>query len=140
MYWNDSSLSGASSSPRLIETWDVLKYPDDKGLDVVILRLIETWDVLKLRAIAQDKQLLSAINRNMRCIEMPALCLLLFWSDLINRNMRCIEMLFRWVYTHLPWRLIETWDVLKFVNQISIAPVIRINRNMRCIEIFCRRR
>ena len=32
-------------------------------------------------------------------------------------------------------RLIETWDVLKYVYDIPTTRYIKINRNMRCIEM-----
>ena len=55
----------------LTETWDVLKSALEHDGDGVHHRLIETWDVLKWK-----KMLLTSwetgINRNMRCIEIPA--------------------------------------------------------------------
>ena len=39
--------SGVGGGPGLIETWDVLKYPDELRKVMVMAGLIETWDVLK---------------------------------------------------------------------------------------------
>ena len=44
--------------PRLIETWDVLKYEKGKGAVWVDSRLIETWDVLKLKICGYSSELL----------------------------------------------------------------------------------
>ena len=91
MYWNNlvtksSSLaatinrnmrcieikSGCPSLPqskRLIETWDVLKFPGGHAIHMRLSGLIETWDVLKSQmavvGVCEEE-----INRNMRCIEM----------------------------------------------------------------------
>ena len=72
----------------------------------------------------------TAINRNMRCIEIPVLFLHRADPLWINRNMRCIEMpwrigLYRWI-----------WQINRNMRCI-VASIARraINRNMRCIEI-----
>ena len=76
------------------------------------------------------------INRNMRCIEIN-----LFWCfptipTMINRNMRCIEIPSVRFLCCSSLRLIETWDVLKWVMLDGVLrSEEKINRNMRCIEI-----
>ena len=119
---------------RLIETWDVLKsfsgnvaVPTgeiNRNMRCIEMHdccycnadydwLIETWDVLKLN-ILDYIPTGHKINRNMRCIEMTYTEV---WSAAwieINRNMRCIEIwLWNKQFLHR-FRLIETWDVLKF--------------------------
>ncbi len=54
------------------------------------------------------------INRNMRCIEIVKHGSGRKKKDKINRNMRCIEMESMGSYSSTVYRLIETWDVLKF--------------------------
>ena len=97
---------------RLIETWDVLKSVTTVSISSSVSRLIETWDVLKCPPQHQSS-IVSAINRNMRCIEIS--------------------------YIHPASRpqprLIETWDVLKLLGYDSWRKSGGINRNMRCIEI-----
>ena len=97
---------------RLIETWDVLKSVTTVSISSSVSRLIETWDVLKCPPQHQSS-IVSAINRNMRCIEIS--------------------------YIHPASRpqprLIETWDVLKLWGYDSWRKSGGINRNMRCIEI-----
>ncbi len=99
----------------------------------------------------------SLINRNMRCIEISPLPSRATNSSPINRNMRCIEMygqgksrtcqrrlietwdVLKWLLTinavGRRIRLIETWDVLKYKIWKRKIGVKKINRNMRCIEI-----
>ncbi len=55
------------------------------------------------------------INRNMRCIEIHGVIILLDEIQMINRNMRCIEIIIL-----IGLRVLVLW----------------INRNMRCIEIM----
>ena len=114
MYWNFLSFANSSRIGRLIETWDVLKYDlvcdglrDHRGL-------IETWDVLKSLFTRTMADMEVAINRSMRCIEMPG-----------NAGKNEQE-----------YRLIETWDVLKFALVPYGLLSVWINRNMRCIEIL----
>ncbi len=59
-------------------------------------------------------------------------------GTLINRNMRCIEIFNGVPMTHIRPRLIETWDVLKFLLPYKLSLNQLINRNMRCIEITWR--
>ena len=75
------------------------------------LRLIETWDVLKRTNLVKT-HLVTAINRNMRCIETK----------------------FRNLWRNYNRRLIETWDVLKLITHFCPSTCAMINRNMRCIE------
>ena len=99
---------------RLIETWDVLKFVIYMVRDLFCRRLIETWDVLKFtrRLIKPSSGL---INRNMRCIEICKPRIHVVKLCMINRNMRCIEI---------------------SVSARIIADQVPINRNMRCIEIW----
>ena len=97
----------------LIETWDVLKYICSRTCSCPFLRLIETWDVLKFSGAGAYNAGV-AINRNMRCIEINILLLVVLPFPPINRNMRCIEI-------HVSHNIIEQ--------------PCRINRNMRCIEM-----
>ena len=72
----------------------------------------------------------------MGCIEMEIMLKLLRRWTWINRNMGCIEILINWDHAVPKIRLIETWDVLKFVRLLApIYSLLRINRNMGCIEI-----
>ena len=71
MYWNDMEDSGEAYKPRLIETWDVLKFSYNRN-DFRMIR----------------------INRNMRCIEIMARKNRYAKVYAINRNMRCIETIF----------------------------------------------
>ena len=77
----------------------------------------------------------SAINRNMRCIEMN-FCRQREWRmnrlietwDVLKYGVGCANL--------VDTGLIETWDVLK--SEFAFPPlggVFTINRNMRCIEI-----
>ena len=77
----------------------------------------------------------SAINRNMRCIEMN-FCRQREWRmnrlietwDILKYGVGCANL--------VDTGLIETWDVLK--SEFAFPPlggVFTINRNMRCIEI-----
>ena len=92
MYWNtDMNEDLVEPRPRLIETWDVLKWHSASFIPHFIRGLIETWDVLKFThediPLSQRKRLIETwdvlkfeyfvpeegtktINRNMRCIEM----------------------------------------------------------------------
>ena len=56
----------------------------------------------------------SGFNRNMGCIEIVVINQSFLWKNLFNRNMGCIEMLLYQLATLWQFRLIETWDVLKF--------------------------
>ena len=56
-------------------------------------------------------------------------------SSAINRNMRCIEILWWMLPASQGVRLIETWDVLKWCIHGNRRGTDPINRNMRCIEI-----
>ena len=57
-------------------------------------------------------------------------------ADMINRNMRCIEINTSICRIRNTYRLIETWDVLKwFCTALQRMPY-SINRNMRCIEML----
>jgi len=56
-------------------------------------------------------------------------------SGWINRNMRCIEMAGKWYLVVFGYWLIETWDVLKWLEARVYDGYNLINRNMRCIEI-----
>ena len=114
MYWN----SCFASSSRSSISW-----------------LIETWDVLKSMC-APTTPFAFAINRNMRCIEIPIFRDSRSLPCLINRNMRCIEMAFFRYQKEGFYRLIETWDVLKYLLfQYVFKFPFKINRNMRCIEM-----
>ena len=78
--------------------------------------LIETWDVLKLVFLGAFV-FPDAINRNMRCIEIWFIERPSRPYVQINRNMRCIEIRpQKAVFLVSVW-LIETWDVLKLINQ-----------------------
>ena len=76
------------------------------------------------------------ININMRCIEMNQSER--FWCNepMININMRCIEIILVHYSLLIVAGLTLTWDVLKS-NVSSLVPSFRlgININMRCIEI-----
>ncbi len=54
----------------------------------------------------------------------------------INRNMGCIEIANGDIFTFVMLRLIETWDVLKYLLWCDICANYVINRNMGCIEIL----
>ena len=56
-------------------------------------------------------------------------------NSAINRNMRCIEILQSSLRLLSFYRLIETWDVLKCREHVANDDFKTINRNMRCIEI-----
>ncbi len=43
---------------------------------------------------------------------------------MINRNMGCIEMMLRLYVQKHPTRLIETWDVLKFVHITGVRRTV----------------
>ena len=58
--------------------------------------------------------LLFWINRNMGCIEMQLDIFDMTRPALINRNMGCIEIEFQYLKGIYKFRLIETWDVLKW--------------------------
>ncbi len=66
------------------------------------------------------------------------LLLIIFVTPLfmINRNMRCIEMFRANVKVEIVYWLIETWDVLKYLQSLPLDKMYKINRNMRCIEIL----
>ena len=116
MYWNMFWPRHPPQQIWLIETWDVLKlvflgafvFPDAINRN---MRCIEIW------FIERPSRPYVQINRNMRCIE------IIFrerrstdWGK-INRNMRCIEIRpQKAVFLVSVW-LIETWDVLKLINQ-----------------------
>ena len=99
-------------------------------------RLIETWDVLKFRHLNHHLHFCFLINRNMRCIEISDSAEKRRRTIPINRNMRCIEMRSNNSGSAQNDRLIETWDVLKFLHLICGKGNCVINRNMRCIEII----
>ncbi len=75
------------------------------------------------------------INRNMGCIEISAGVVSPRTASSINRNMGCIEISLFAPKKNFVRRLIETWDVLKYLMMIYFFRQRRINRNMGCIEI-----
>ena len=140
-------------SPRLIETWDVLKFcpleivrsatminRNMRCIEIHPTRplcrsdygLIETWDVLK-SSRRPVVPVLIKINRNMRYIEIrqtlrmrPSQPRLIETWDVL----KCEERDDEWWAVR---RLIETWDVLKLSWLVSGDVFNLINRNMRCI-------
>ena len=137
MYWNAFLASCAINCNRLIETWDVLKSGRTLALALALAEagLIETWDVLKFGILCKFRFYRFGINRNMRCIEIVISPTMPSTASPINRNMRCIEILLPPSPLQSLLRLIETWDVLKFVRVCRFSALFSINRNMRCIEM-----
>ena len=134
MYWNTINRTSHSLSLGLIETWDVLKSVMSCDGSFSEIGLIETWDVLKSLTQSVPYNFVM-INRNMRCIEMWIHIFQHFSWFRINRNMRCIEILLNILLRQKIFRLIETWDVLKWSPDNEQVITSAINRNMRCIEI-----
>ena len=119
------------------------------------LRLIETWDVLKRTNLVKT-HLVTAINRNMRCIEtfaIPHISYLLIWLietwDVLKlyhfvfgilvkfwliETWDVLKLFMQKILNGKQFRLIETWDVLKRHETKEQLHERVINRNMRCIE------
>ena len=76
------------------------------------------------------------INRNMGCIEIPKNFKNIVEIPKINRNMGCIEMILCDLLYSVQYGLIETWDVLKSINNGFNILSQEINRNMGCIEML----
>ena len=72
-------------------TWDVLKYKFNEDFNAGLIGLTLTWDVLKC-FLASATCIASAININMRCIEIHLIKLAGDERIEININMRCIEI------------------------------------------------
>ena len=128
-----SNLCGLFSKWRLIETWDVLKYPSSyffayHGKINRNMRCIEIPS-------RQVHPIPAAINRNMRCIE-------ILWSSteewwrLINRNMRCIEISAFRLHQAQLWQINRNMRCIEMNWENPETSNRMINRNMRCIEIL----
>ena len=54
---------------------------------------------------------------------------------MFNRNMGCIEIIPAIAAIQAVGRLIETWDVLKYICRGIDRRLVQFNRNMGCIEM-----
>ncbi len=133
MYWNSNTITPFSPFCRLIETWDVLKFPPCIYKQSRKIWLIETWDVLKFWYV-NSRLNAYRINRNMRCIEMLGIHVEIRKKLWINRNMRCIEIWCGWFAWSNNKRLIETWDVLK--SEIDLAEFTQEERLIETWDVL----
>jgi len=80
--------------------------------------------------------IISRINRNMRCIEIENMWYVVIVQRGLIETWDVLKFIINFNSDLKNIRLIETWDVLKFTAVTSSFSSAKINRNMRCIEII----
>ena len=134
MYWNSIVIWFFSSSLSINRNMRCIEMTISDSHSCFLPRLIETWDVLKWNHLRPSTAVFK-INRNMRCIEITDSSGLRHWTKWLIETWDVLKSLNPAPGDNRITWLIETWDVLKLIFLQLGMRRLPINRNMRCIEI-----